>query len=145
MNSKIISRLGRCRASDERGSVSASVIVLVTAFLVFAGLLLDGGLALATKVRALGEAQESARAGAQQIDLAALRATGVIELSPEKAATAAHSHLAASGHAGVVAVANNIVTVTVTVAQPTVLLGLVGVASITVTASGKAEPLTPRP
>lgn len=144
MNSTMLSRLKRSRGGDERGSVSASVVALVTAFLVFAGLLLDGGLALAMKVRALGEAQESARAGAQQIDLAALRATGVIELLPEKAATAAHSHLAVSGHAGAVAVANNTVTVTVTIARPTVLLGLVGVASITVTASGKAEPLTPR-
>lgn len=125
---------------DERGQVTAFVVVIVTAILLFAGLVLDGGLALAAKVRALGEAQEAARAGAQEIDLAAYRANGLLRLAPQQANAAARNYLAAAGHNGTVSVAGNTVRVTVTVSQPTQLLGLIGISSSTVTATGEAQP-----
>lgn len=125
---------------DQSGRVTAFVIIMVTAILLFAGLVLDGGLALAAKVRAVGEAQEAARAGAQEIDLAAYRATGTLRLLPQQASAAARSYLAAAGHSGSVSVAGNTVNVTVTISQPTELLGLIGIGSITVTGSGQAQP-----
>lgn len=125
---------------DQSGRVTAFVIIMVTAILLFAGLVLDGGLALAAKVRAVGEAQEAARAGAQEIDLAAYRATGTLRLVPQQASAAARSYLAAAGHSGSVSVAGNTVNVTVTISQPTELLGLIGIGSITVTGSGQAQP-----
>ena len=125
---------------DQSGRVTAFVIIMVTAILLFAGLVLDGGLALAAKVRAVGEAQEAARAGAQEIDLAAYRATGTLRLLPQQAGAAARSYLAAAGHSGSVSVAGNTVNVTVTISQPTELLGLIGIGSITVTGSGQAQP-----
>jgi hypothetical protein len=125
---------------DQSGRVTAFVIIMVTAILLFAGLVLDGGLALAAKVRAVGEAQEAARAGAQEIDLAAYRATGTLRLLPQQASAAANSYLAAAGHSGSVSVAGNTVNVTVTISQPTELLGLIGIGSITVTGTGQAQP-----
>jgi hypothetical protein len=125
---------------DQSGRVTAFVIIMVTAILLFAGLVLDGGLALAAKVRAVGEAQEAARAGAQEIDLAAYRATGTLRLLPQQASAAARGYLAAAGHSGTVSVAGNTVNVTVTISQPTELLGLIGIGSITVTGAGQAQP-----
>lgn len=131
--------LRRLRA-DQSGRVTAFVVIIVTAVLLFAGLVLDGGLALAAKVRALGEAQEAARAGAQEIDLAAYRANGTLRLEPQQASAAARKYLAAAGHTGTVSVAGNTVHVTVTVSQPTQLLPLIGIGSIAVTAAGQAQP-----
>jgi Flp pilus assembly protein TadG len=132
---------------DQSGRVTAFVVIIVTAVLLFAGLVLDGGLALAAKVRALGEAQEAARAGAQEIDLTAYRANGALRLEPQQASAAARNYLAAAGHTGTVSVAGNTVSVagntvnvTVTVSQSTQLLPLIGIGSITVTATGQAQP-----
>ncbi|PKV95547.1 MULTISPECIES: hypothetical protein [Amycolatopsis] len=125
---------------DEDGRVTAFVVVLVTAVIAFSGLVLDGGLALASKIRAIGEAQEAARAGAQAIDLSAYRSNGTLRLVPGQATALAHQYLAATGHGGSVSVADNTVTVTVTVSQSTQLLGFVGIGSITVTGIGQARP-----
>ncbi|GAB3365863.1 MULTISPECIES: TadE/TadG family type IV pilus assembly protein [Amycolatopsis] len=132
-------RLRRLRA-DEDGRVTAFVVVLVTAIIAFSGLVLDGGLALAAKIRAIGEAQEAARAGAQAIDLSAYRSSGALRLVPRQATILARQYLAATGESGSVSVAGNTVTVTVTVSQPTQLLGFVGIGSITVTGTGQAQP-----
>ncbi|MFC0107928.1 pilus assembly protein TadG-related protein [Kibdelosporangium aridum] len=125
---------------DQSGQATAFVVVMATAVLLFTGLVLDGGLALAAKVRALGEAQEAARAGAQEIDLAAYRANGTLRLQPDRASAAARNYVSTAGHTGTVTVAGNSVHVTVTVNQPTQLLRLIGVGSVTVTATGQAEP-----
>jgi hypothetical protein len=134
-----LSRSRRWLRTDD-GRVSAFVVIVVTAVLAFGGLVLDGGLALAAKVRAIGEAQEAARAGAQEIDLAAYRANGTLRLASHQAGAAAHAYIAAAGHSGTVSVAGNTVTVTITASQPTQLLGLLGIDSITVTGSGQAQP-----
>jgi len=125
---------------DENGRVTAFVVVFVAAVIAFSGLVLDGGLALADKIRAIGEAQEAARAGAQAIDLSAYRTSGALHLVPAQATTLAHQYLAAAGHSGTVSVIDNTVKVTVAVSQPTQLLGLIGIGSITVTGSGQAQP-----
>jgi hypothetical protein len=132
-------RLSQLR-HDESGRVTGFVVIVVTAALLFAGLVLDGGLALAAKVRAIGEAQEAARAGAQEIDLAAYRNSNTLRLVPTRASAAARDYLAAAGHTGTVSVVGNTVNVTVTVSQSTQLLGLAGIGSITVTGTGQAEP-----
>lgn len=125
---------------DQHGRVTAYVVITAVAALLFGGLALDGGFALAAKVRAMGQAQEAARAGAQEIDLAAYRADGTLRLTPSRAITAAHDHLAASHHTGSVSVTGNTVNVTVTINQRTQLLGLVAVDTITVTGRGEAQP-----
>ncbi|MEV6242696.1 pilus assembly protein TadG-related protein [Lentzea sp. NPDC051838] len=125
---------------DERGRVTAFVVIVAVAALLFAGLVLDGGLALAAKIRAIGEAQEAARAGAQEIDLAAYRADGSLRLAAQQASTAAHNYLTVAGHTGTVSVNGNTINVTVTINERTQLLGLAGIGSITVTGAGQAQP-----
>lgn len=125
---------------DQHGQVTAYVVITTVAALLFGGLALDGGFALAAKVRAMGQAQEAARAGAQEIDLAAYRADGTLRLASNQAVTAAHNYLAASHHTGSVSVTGNTVNVTVTINQRTQLLGLAAVDTITVTGRGEAQP-----
>lgn len=132
-------RMGRLH-EDEHGRVTAFVVIVAVAALLFAGLVLDGGLALAAKVRAIGEAQEAARAGAQEIDLAAYRADGSLRLAAQEASAAARNYLTAAGHSGTVSVNGNTINVTVTINERTQLLGLAGVGSITVTGGGQAQP-----
>jgi len=116
--------------------------VFAATVLLFAGLVLDGGLALAAKVRAIGQAQEAARAGAQAIDLTAYRADGTLRLDPDRAAALARAYLGTAGTTGTagVTVAGNTVTVTISTTQPTRLLALVGVHTIHLTATGSAHP-----
>lgn len=142
-------RPGLAWGSDE-GRVTAFTVVFAAAVLLFAGLVLDGGLALAAKVRAVGEAQEAARAGAQAIDLGAYRADGTLRLDPDRAAALARGYLTGAHTAGTgtgtgpaaaaVTVSGDSVTVTVSATQSTRLLGLVGVHSIRVTGTGTAHP-----
>jgi hypothetical protein len=142
-------RRGQAWGSDD-GRVTAFTAVFAAAALLFAGLVLDGGLALAAKVRAVGEAQEAARAGAQAIDLDAYRASGTLRLQPDRAATLARGYLtststgngadAGADPGAVVEVSADAVTVTVTTSQSTRLLGLVGIHSIRITGRGTAHP-----
>ncbi|OXM59566.1 pilus assembly protein TadG-related protein [Amycolatopsis vastitatis] len=128
------------RADD--GQVSAFVVVLLTGILALAGLGLDGGLALAAKVRVTGQAESAARAGAQAIDLGLYRATGRLRLLPVEADALARGYLASVGATGTgtVTVAGDTVTVTVTTTQPTQLLSLIGVREIRAHATGSAHP-----
>jgi len=135
----VTSRRARWWRADE-GRVTAFVLVLTTGILALAGLTLDGGLALAAKVRAGGQAEAAARAGAQAIDLTAYRGSGVVRLMPAQAVAGAQAHLAAEGATGTVSVSGDTVTVTVTTTHPTRLLGLVGIGSLQVHGRGSAHP-----
>lgn len=118
--------------------VTAFVVVFTLALMVMAGLVLDGGLALSAKVQAIDDAQAAARAGAQAIDIPLYRSTGQITLDPTQATADAEQYLAQSGRTGTVTVDGDQVNVTVTIRQPTQILSLVGIGSLTETASGSA-------
>ncbi|MEU4524740.1 pilus assembly protein TadG-related protein [Amycolatopsis sp. NPDC024027] len=133
-----IRRVAWWRAED--GQVSAFLVVLVLGLVVLAGLGLDGGLALAAKVQATGQAESAARAGAQAIDLAAYRATGEVRLVPAEADGLARQYLAGIGATGTVTATVDTVTVTVTTSQRTQLLSLIGILSISAHGSGAAHP-----
>ena len=133
--------LGRLRArlgDAESGMVTAFVVIFTLALLLMAGLVLDGGLALAAKVQAIDDAQAAARAGAQAIDIPTYRASGQITLDPAQAIADAEHYLAAAGQVGTVSVNGEQVTVTVTVIQATQILSLAGVSHLTETATGTA-------
>lgn len=134
--------LGRWQgfARDERGRVTAFVVVITTACLLFAGLVLDGGLALAAKTKAIGHAQEAARAGAQELDLASYRAGGEARLDPSAAQAAAQRYLGAVGATGTVTADATTVRVHVDAQQRTQVLGLIGLGEIAVSAEGQARP-----
>ncbi|AGP58315.1 TadE/TadG family type IV pilus assembly protein [Streptomyces rapamycinicus] len=135
--------------ADDRGQITVFVVVITALVVLFAGLAVDGGLALTAKIRALGEAQEAARAGAQAIDLSAYRANGTVRLEPDQARALARRYLAAVGDTGTVTATEQMVTVAVTVRQPTQLLQAAGIEELAVTSSGTARPrhgvTTPEP
>jgi Flp pilus assembly protein TadG len=134
-------RRGRVpRVWDERGNVSAFIVVLVLALVAVAGLVLDCGLALSTKTQALDTAQAAARAGASQLDVGAYRASGVVRLDPGRAQAAARAWLARAGATGEVTATTTEVTVTVHATRNTSLLRLVGVAQLQVSATSAAQP-----
>jgi hypothetical protein len=120
--------------------ISAFVLAMMLGLFAVAGLALDPGLALAAKVQALGQAQEAARAGAQQIDLAYYRSTGQLRLDPTQATEAAEAFLASEHATGAVTVNGNTVAVTITSAYRTQLWNLIGVQSISIQAHADAAP-----
>jgi Putative Flp pilus-assembly TadE/G-like len=122
------------------GQITAFVVVMAAALVLLIGLVLDGGLTLAARERALGEAQEAARAGAQGINLAAYRQNGSLILSPAKALADARAYLASISANGTASVAGNVVTVTVTIVQPMQILSAAGLSAVTVHATASAVP-----
>ncbi|WP_326596583.1 pilus assembly protein TadG-related protein [Streptomyces sp. NBC_01803] len=126
-------------AWDDLGQVTAFVVGVFLALWLFAGIVVDGGLALAAKVKAIDNAQEAARTGAQSLDLAALREDGTARLDPVEAEAAAHAYLTATGAVGRVEVTDDTVTVHLTRHQDTQILQLVGLRRLTVTGSAAAR------
>jgi hypothetical protein len=123
----------------DEGQVSAFVVTVLVAILALGGLTLDGGLALAAKVRANDQAEAAAHAGAQALDLGVYRATGTVRLVPADATAQARDYLARAGQTGTVA--GDTVTVTVTATYRTQLLALVGIPALRVHGSASAHPV----
>lgn len=98
---------------DDHGAATAFLLIGAMALLLFLALAIDTGMALSEKNRTFHQAQEAARAGAQQIDLAAYRADGTLELDPAAASRAAQAFLTDTGVDGQVSVEGDAVTVTV--------------------------------
>ena len=124
---------------DQHGQVTAFVVVITVAVLALAGLVIDGGNALATKRQAIDEADSAARAGAEALAVAGYRTTGELTPDANAAATAARAFLARSGHTGDVHIDGDTVTVTVTIDEPTLILGIVGIHQLTLTGNGRAH------
>lgn len=112
------------RRRSDQGSVSALVAVVALGLVMVAGLAYDGGQIVAAQGTARDIAANAARAGAQEIDLDELRATGRAQLDPEAAAAAADAYVTGTGHQGMVTVVGPTVTVTVRVVQPMRILPL---------------------
>lgn len=127
------------RGQGEDGTVSALVAIVALGLLMVAGLAYDGGQIIAAQATTRDLAANAARAGAQEIDLTELRSTGTAVLDPARAAAAAQSYLARTGHRGTVQVAGASVTVSVTVHQRMRILPLPDRA---VTATDTATALT---
>jgi hypothetical protein len=128
------------RLRGEDGTVTAFVVIFTLALILLAGLVIDGGLTLAARVKAIDEAQAAARAGAQAINLASYRAGEPLTLDADQARQAAQAYLATTGHDGTVEIHGNQVEVTVHITQDMQILGLGGIGSLTVTGHGTARP-----
>jgi len=127
---------------DERGALSTFVAVIALALLMAAGLAVDGGRKVAALREASHLADNAARAGAQAVDLDTLRSSGELRLRPDEATSRATDYLASLGHEGQIQVANDTVTVTVSLTVNPVLLPL---GPITVTATETARAITEEP
>lgn len=124
---------------DDRGSITAFVASFTIALLTVAGLVIDGGFTLAARRRAFNEANAAARAGAQAIDGATLRARGEVRLHPGRARRLALDHLATSGLVGTVHIAGDTVTVHVSTSQELTVLRIVGLRPLPINAAGTAR------
>lgn len=132
----------RPRRHADRGQLSAMVAVLAASLILVLALVADGGRAVNARLHALDVAQSAARAGAQHLDLTALRTTGAIRLNPNAARAAALAFVTQSGMDAQASATTTNVTVTVRFTQSTVLLRTVGIGEIIVTATGTAAPRT---
>ena len=119
--------------------MTAFVTIFTVALIFVIGLVLDGGSLLAAKRQADNEAESAARAGVQALSVDRLRSSGDQELDPAQAAIAVNQHLSRLGRAGTVAVAGDSVTVTISIEQPLQILGIGGLAQVTVTGQGTAR------
>jgi Flp pilus assembly protein TadG len=123
----------------DRGSVSLYFAIVTIAALVMAGLVLDGGAALATRERAADLATQAARAGADALTPSSLRDLPTdLVADPASATRAADAVLADGGATGQVAVSGDTVTVTAHVPRRTVILSAVGLTDISQTATASA-------
>lgn len=127
----------------EEGQVTAFVVGILLALFVLAGLVIDGGYTLAARRRAINEADGAARAGAQALDVAEFRSSGLYRLDPFAATAAARSYLDVTGHAGLVSVNGDQVSVEVNFDQPMALLRMIGIEELKVTGKGNAVSVGP--
>jgi Flp pilus assembly protein TadG len=124
---------------SEHGSVTAFVTVFAVALLGVAGLVFDGGLMLAAHRRAFDEAEAAARAGAQALDVDALRAGAGLQLDPLEAERLAGEYLTSIGREGTVEVNGDTVLVRTAFRQDLTILGAFGFGSRTVEGEGVAR------
>ena len=130
------------RLEGDRGSMSLLFAICAVGLVVIIGLVYDGGRAQAGRSEAYAVAAEAARAGANELDLAYLRITGIARLDAREAQAAAAAWIAATGHEGTASSTTGEVTVTVTVDTTTEILGVVGIGTITTSAEATARPRT---
>lgn len=89
----------RRAARSERGAISAMVVTLTIMLFMLAGLVIDGGFAINARQRLYDDAEQAARAAANQIDIEALRETGQVVLLEAEARQAAVDYMSARGYA----------------------------------------------
>ncbi|MBO3102627.1 pilus assembly protein TadG-related protein [Cellulomonas fengjieae] len=118
------------------------VIGLIVMLMVVAGLVVDGGRAVNARAALSDDAEQAARAGANQLDLAALRGSGEVRIDPAAAESAAEDFLLVRGYAPEEIVADadaNRVRVDIEQDVPTQLLSLVLIRSFHVTGGATAR------
>jgi hypothetical protein len=129
--------------TGQAGSVSTTVPLLVLTVLVLVGFTYDGGNLVTAHRRAVNLAEQAARAGAQQLDIAALRSRGQYRLDRVAARRAAAAYLASTGTHGQVQLGRDLdgdyVQVVVDWSQPALFAGLLGRSRFAGTAKGRAH------
>jgi Flp pilus assembly protein TadG len=138
----------RCRAGarlqdSDRGSIGLLLALLMVGLMAMAGLVVDGGAALAARGRAADVAQQAARAGADALLPASLRTSNPdrLQVDPTAARAAAQQVLDAGGVTGQVTTFGDTVTVHAHVRRRTALLSAVGIDDVTGSASATATVL----
>jgi hypothetical protein len=132
-----IMRSATAVSRDERGqSISLFVLVIMGALIITTGLVIDGGQKVAATSRA-----ESAAAGASRAAGNAAATQQLGGADPASAAVlAAKTYLAGQPEVqGVVSVANGVVLVTTSAQQPTILLSIIGIGSVSGQGSARAN------
>jgi Flp pilus assembly protein TadG len=132
----------RCLAGED-GSVLITGLLLSLALLMVIGFAVDIGRAFLVKRQLTSIADDAALQGSQAINIPALH-EGHLQLNPGQArAQALHTVYANPSVSGQASTSTAGVTVTVRRRVATVLLGLVGVRTLTITAHASAAPRGP--
>ncbi len=126
------------RRRDETGVVMVFVVPLMAVFVALGGLVVDGGVLLDARRRAVNEAEAAARAGAQALIPEEVRSGGS-DVAVAGAEEAVRRYVAATGHDALVAVAADEVEVTVSFRQPLLVLGAFGLLSPVVRGTARVE------
>lgn len=128
---------------NHRGALSPAVAILAVMIFTLAGLVIDGGRQLGAKSRAVGYAQEAARAGAAAIQLNSPEA----RIDAAKAGTAVADFCAqvsandkAVQKCGAIEVTQEGLSVEVVISNKTTFLGMVGIGNLDATGTGEAHP-----
>lgn len=127
----------------EHGAVAVVIPILTVGMLAMAGLVVDGGAALAARGRAADVAQQAARAGADALAPDSLR-TGDpagLAVNPAAAVLAADQVLQVGAVGGQVSVSGDTVTVTAQSTRPTSIMSAIGIGTVTGHASATAAVL----
>jgi Flp pilus assembly protein TadG len=138
-----MTRAMRCRlAGDEAGSVSIFVIGMVVVLLALTGLVVDGGRAINARATVTDDAEQAARAGANEIDEGTLRASGEVVIDEGAARSAIASFVGARNYpAGSTRIAFDDREVQVTIENDvdTALLALINIDSFHVSGTATAR------
>jgi Flp pilus assembly protein TadG len=127
---------------DERGSASIwAILVIAGAFTVLLGLVVDGGRVIDERVAASRAAAQAARAGADALSAASVR-NGSDAIDAEAARARAQTYLRDAEMDGIVSVAGDRVTVSVTGESKNQILGVIGVASFPIDETESARAIT---
>jgi hypothetical protein len=140
-----IQRRWQClHATGDSGMVMFWVIPLMAGLIAMAGLVVDGGNAIAAREKAADVAQQAARAGADALSPESLHQSrpGALTADYNAATAAAQRVLAAAGISNPdVAVNGDSVTVSVTVHEKTQILSAFGLSEVSGSASSTATAL----
>lgn len=131
------------RARSEDGAMSAMIVTLIVMLFMLAGLVIDGGFAINARQRIYDDAEQAARAAANQIDLEALRETGQVVLLEADAVQAGRAYMTERGYdPGRVDVAAGAGEVTVTASDTvnTSLLQLIFIDSFDIEGTATSRP-----
>jgi len=115
--------------TSERGNITLPLLILVVAFMLFIGLVVDGSGKLQASERANQVAQSAARAAASSLTGEAI-ATGTLQLNAFQAQNVAQNYLTSEGLTGTVTVTGDTVTVTSRAEYNTIFLGIIGISTL---------------
>ena len=136
----------RRQLAGDRGSAALWLAITMVGLLAMAGLVLDGGAAIAARERAADVAQQAARAGADALSAGGVFSTSggskALAANPRAASAAASSLLTAEGITDFhISVQGSTVVVTAHVSRQTALLSAVGVDTVGGSATEAAQAL----
>jgi Putative Flp pilus-assembly TadE/G-like len=124
----------------ERGSITLMLAAMFLGLLALFGIVIDGGTELDAAQTADAVAQEAARAGAGMVSKSTAYSAGRFQVDPQQAMVAARAFLKGGGWTGTVGPAGaGSIRVSVTITEPTKVLSIVGIDSVTETGHAVAS------
>ncbi|GAA3524686.1 hypothetical protein GCM10022234_21830 [Aeromicrobium panaciterrae] len=124
----------------EDGVTALFVVLIAVALLSMAGLVIDGGYAMASNRRLTGQAEQAARIGADALDQDSLRDGGTPKVARDRAIAAAQNYLSSVGAPrGQISINEDTVTVTLASHSKTAILSAVGVTQLATGGSASAK------